>query len=136
MLLHCKCLHINRIKFYLLVHFIFFKIYLWGGEERKRDSTWAGGGAEGEGQKESSSRLPDEYGDWCGAWSKDSEIMTWVKIENQPLIWLSHPGALTIWDTLKMEPGFLGFALLKLENSSGKSFRRWRVEKNELDSEM
>ena len=60
----------------------FKKIYLF-----ERESSEGNGRGERESQADSALKTQ------CGAWSQDTEILTWVKTKNQTLNWLCHPGA-------------------------------------------
>ena len=53
----------------------------------------SGGGAEGEGERESQASLWVECGVQGGAWSRDLEIMTGTEIKSQMVNQLSHPVA-------------------------------------------
>ena len=82
-------LTVQLLAYYIMSSFFFKKdLFIL---EREREQERAGRGAE-----RISSRLPIEYGAWCGAQSQDPEIMTWAKIKSQLINWLSHPGALII----------------------------------------
>ena len=52
-----------------------------------------GGKGRGRGRERIWSRLHTQHSPWLGAWSYDSEIMTWAEIKSQILHRLSCPGA-------------------------------------------
>lgn len=56
---------------------------------------WAGVEMQKEREKENHKQAPRPAWGWPGAWSHDSEIMTWAEIKSRILNGLSHPGAPT-----------------------------------------
>ena len=74
-------------RVFISISFYFYlKIYLFVLET---EST----GGRGRKKERNLTRLHIEQGAWCGAWSHDTETLTWAKTKSQTPNQLCHPGA-------------------------------------------